>query len=249
MALNITTDYLTKNKWSRPSTKLGKVKGIVIHYTASPMGQAASVRNFFERRKNGKNGFGSAHFIVGLKGEIIQCLPYEEMAYHVGSEDPYTKDALARLSTYPNNCTIGIEMCHEDATGKPNLETLHATIELAAFLLKKYGLTEKDLWTHKEVVGWKICHKYYVEHPDEWANFKNYVKQEIEGTINNNTQGGKVKVADITNAQKQIGVNAVNALNKAGLIDSPDYWINRIGDPVQNWLFFEMIRRINDKIK
>lgn len=247
--MNIVQSLLTKNKWSRPGTKIGKVKGIVIHYTASPMGKAASVRNFFENRKSGTGGFGSAHFIVGLQGEIIQCLPYEELAYHVGSTEQYTKDALSRLSTYPNNCTIGIEMCHPDASGKPTLETLHATIELAAFLLKKYGLTYKDLWTHKEVVGWKICHKYYVENPSEWINFKNYVNEEMNPVVKAPiTNEGGVSVS-ITKSQETIGTTAIKSLVTEGLIDSPDYWLPRLGESTQNWLFFEMMRRLNARIE
>lgn len=248
--MNITQMILTPNKWSRPQKKINKIKGIVIHWVANPGSSAVANRNFFDNRKFGKTNYGSAHFIVGLKGEIIQCLPYEEMAYHVGSTEPYTKDALSRLSTYPNDCTIGIEMCHPDASGKPTLETLHATIELAAFLLKKYNLTYKDLWTHKEVVGWKICHKYYVENPTEWSNFKNYVNQEmnpvkVPAPIIN--EGGN-KVT-ITKSQSDIGTAAVKALVTQGLIDSPDYWLARLGEDTQNWLFFEMMRRLNARIE
>lgn len=247
--MNIVQNLLTPNKWSRPQTKIGKVKGIVIHWVANPGSSAVANRNFFENRKLGKTNFGSAHFIVGLKGEIIQCLPYDEMAYHVGSTEPYTKDALSRLSTYPNNCTIGIEMCHPDASGKPTLETLHATIELAAFLLKKYGLTYKDLWTHKEVVGWKICHKYYVDNPAEWANFKKYVNDEMNPVVKapiTNEGGAKVT---ITKSQTDIGTAAVKTLVAQGLIDSPDYWLPRLGEDTQNWLFFEMMRRLNARIE
>lgn len=65
------------------------------------------------------------------------------MAYHVGA-NTYKEQAVSRLSTYPNNCTIGIEMCHvktgfEDAT-------VNSTVELATSLLNENGLTENDLY-------------------------------------------------------------------------------------------------------
>jgi hypothetical protein len=38
------------------------------------------------------------------------------MAYHVGAKN-YTPEALGRLGHYPNNCTVGIELCHPKADG------------------------------------------------------------------------------------------------------------------------------------
>ncbi|WP_241254554.1 N-acetylmuramoyl-L-alanine amidase [Brevibacillus sp. SYP-B805] len=163
------------------------VKGIVIHWVANPKSTAKNNRDFFERRKLGKSGYGSAHYIVCLDGTVVQCLPEAEMAYHVGSSLPYkpgttqiyTPEAWARLNTnrsgqkpYPNNCTIGIECTHIDWDGRMTKETWRATVKLAAQLLKRYGLTANDLWLHKEVVGWKDCHRWFVNNPAEWARFK-----------------------------------------------------------------------------
>ena len=41
---------LTPNKNSRPQTKLKKVNGIVVHYTANPGTDAMANRNYFESR-------------------------------------------------------------------------------------------------------------------------------------------------------------------------------------------------------
>lgn len=43
------------------------------------------------------------------------------MAYHVGS-NVYSQSALRNLSSYSNNCTIGIEMGQNDMTGKPQAQ-------------------------------------------------------------------------------------------------------------------------------
>ncbi len=88
--------FLTPNKYSRPQKKLGEIKAIVIHWVANPNSKAISNRNFFESRKNGKKGYGSAHFIIGLQGEIIQCLPEGEQAYHVGAKH-YTQNTIHLL--------------------------------------------------------------------------------------------------------------------------------------------------------
>lgn len=185
--MKIEQKLLTPNKYSRPRTKLNAVKGIVIHWVANPNTSALSNRNFFENRKAGKTNYGSAHYIVGLKGEIIQCLPDNEVGYHVGS-NVYTSHALKRLGSYPNATTIGIEMTHIDWNGRFSKETYDATLELAVSLLKKYKLTENDLWLHKTVVGWKDCAKWFVDNPAEWTKFKNLAGQKLRGTANLNPE-------------------------------------------------------------
>jgi N-acetylmuramoyl-L-alanine amidase len=174
--MEITQALLTKNEYSRPGKKLQGVKGIVIHYVGNPKSTAMMNRNYWESLKTGiKNDSGnyiyaSAHFIVGLNGEIIQALPEGEMAYHVGAYN-YKPAALQRLSEYPNNCTIGIELCHPDWTGKFLEPTLESARKLAAELLLDYGLTTDDLWRHYDITG-KICPKYFVIYPDEWDAFR-----------------------------------------------------------------------------
>lgn len=170
---------LTPNPYSRPQYRLNDVKAVVIHWYANPGTSARANRNFFENRKSGKSGYGSAHYLVD-KVDEINAVPEDEMAYHVGST-VYTASALRNLSSYPNNCTIGIEMAHDDWTGKPSKETYARTVKLAAKLLKKYGLTEKNLWTHHQVVGWKDCHRWFTNHGDEWVKFVGDVAEVLHG--------------------------------------------------------------------
>lgn len=92
------------------------------------------------------------------------------MAYHVGSTT-YTASALKGLSTYPNNCTIGIECNHIDMSGKMTSETYQSLLKFCVQLLKRYNLTENDLWLHKEVVGWKDCHRWL---PSHLTSFRTY---------------------------------------------------------------------------
>jgi len=85
--LNIISDYLTVNEFSRPGKRLREVRGLVLHWVANPGSTAKANRDFFEGRKHGKNGYGSAHYIVDMDGSIIQCIPENEMAYHCGSKE------------------------------------------------------------------------------------------------------------------------------------------------------------------
>ena len=44
-------------------------------------------RNYFENLRTTQERMASAHFIIGLEGEIIQCVPLNEIAYAVKGEN------------------------------------------------------------------------------------------------------------------------------------------------------------------
>jgi N-acetylmuramoyl-L-alanine amidase len=70
--MNIHKKILTINKFSRPGTPLRAVKGIVIHWVANPGITAEQNRNYFESLKTSREDrYASAHFIIGLGGEVI----------------------------------------------------------------------------------------------------------------------------------------------------------------------------------
>lgn len=188
----MTEQLLTKNPYSRPTTKRANTKALVIHWTANPMQGAQGVRDYFEGRKDGNDGYGSAHYVIGLNGAVIRMIPEDETAYHVGSSkiDPasgkiYTDLARQKFGVYatdfehksPNQCTIGIELCVTDMAGNMNKETIQSALELSAQICKDYSLDPMtDILLHKEIVGWKDCHKFYVNNPKEWDKFKRTVK-------------------------------------------------------------------------
>lgn len=176
-------NLLTFNQYSRPGKEvlIGNKhvvkqpnKALVIHWVANRNSTALANRNFFENRKYGKTSYGSAHEIIDLDGNIIKCIPDDELAYHVGSPEPYTDDALKYLGDYPNDCTYGIECTHIDWYGRMAPETYDSLVQRCADLMKKFNLLkmERPLWLHQEVVGWKPCHKWFYENPEEWIKFK-----------------------------------------------------------------------------
>jgi N-acetylmuramoyl-L-alanine amidase len=175
--MKITQNLLTKNQFSRPGTLLKSVRGIVLHWVANPGSTALGNRNYFENLKDQpykteqeqkKARFASAHFIIGLRGEVIQCLPENEIAYHVGAKE-YKPDAVKNLGTYPNNSTVGIELCHEDWTGIFNPETIASAIALVVDLLERHKLTANDVYRHFDITG-KDCPRYYVLNEGAWDN-------------------------------------------------------------------------------
>lgn len=169
--------FLTPNKYSRPQIPLKEVNAIVIHYTANAGSSAEGNRNYFENLKNKKKNFASSHYVVGLEGEIIQCIPLDEISY---------------ASNNRNSDTISIECCHEDASGKFNEKTYQSVIELVAWLCGKYNLQKEDIIRHYDVTG-KQCPKYYVKHKKAWNTLKDDVFKYIEKTKENEKEKKKKK--------------------------------------------------------
>ncbi|MGN0369461.1 MAG: N-acetylmuramoyl-L-alanine amidase family protein [Butyrivibrio sp.] len=162
----ITADYLTVNPYSRPGDELSQVNAIVVHYVGNPGTTAAQNRNYFENLKDTHERSASSHYIIGLEGEIIQCVPLSEISY---------------ASNDRNDDTIAIENCHPDATGKFNRSTYDSLVELTAALCRTYGLNpQTDVIRHYDVTG-KHCPLYYVENEDEWYAFK----MAVENMLNN----------------------------------------------------------------
>jgi N-acetylmuramoyl-L-alanine amidase len=185
--MKVTARLITPNEYSRPQKKINKVMAVVMHWTANPSADAIENRDFFDSRKTGMGGCGSAHYIVGQNGEIVQCIPENEIAYHCGSSeiDPesrkiytdYARMKFGRFAmlpkiTSPNFVTIGIEMCPVDMDGNFTDETIVSAAELCADIIERYNLTAEDITTHHAVVGWKDCPKLWVKKPELFEAFK-----------------------------------------------------------------------------
>lgn len=155
---------LPENEYSRPGTELKEVKGVVVHYTGNPGTTAMQNRNYFAGLAETKTTKASSHYIIGLSGEIIQCVPLNEIAY---------------ASNQRNADTISIECCIDNEAGKFNDKTYDALVHLTAWLVGKYELTVSDIIRHYDVTG-KICPKYFVEHESAWDDFKLDVEKYID---------------------------------------------------------------------
>lgn len=167
--------WLTPNLYSRGQELMQRVLGVTLHWVEHPMTSAAFNWRFFESRKAGGDGMGSAHFIVD-PAETIQCMPLDEIAYHAGPMAQTTAEARLRFGDYPNAHLIGIEMCHPDWSGKPEPATLASVRMLCAWLCWRFDLNPmSDIVRHYDITG-KLCPKWYVEHPDDLDAFRDSVK-------------------------------------------------------------------------
>ena len=143
------------NGAGRRGEKLEAVNDIVIHYVGNPGTTAQQNHDFYDQPTTTV----SSHFLIGLDGEIIQCIPTSEIAYASNSR---------------NTDTVSIECCHPDETGKFTDATYDSLVQLTAFLCSKFNLTENDVIRHYDITG-KDCPKYFVENEAAWETFRSDV--------------------------------------------------------------------------
>ncbi|MSQ84900.1 MAG: hypothetical protein EXR77_18840 [Myxococcales bacterium] len=114
------------------SRKVGNVNIVVVHTT---QGSFAGAVSWMQNPK----AKVSAHYVISKKGEVVQMVKEEDIAWHVGSENGYT---------------IGIE--HEGFVADANWVTpqlLDASAKLSCYLVKKWKLapTKANIKGHVEL--------------------------------------------------------------------------------------------------
>ncbi len=160
----VDVELIHKHNTARSGTQLTDIKNIVIHYVGNAGSTAKNNRDYFDK----PDTTVSSHFVVGLDGEIIQCIPL------------YEKSAATNNR---NKDTISIEVCHPDESGKYTDKTYASLIKLTAWLCKELKLSENDVIRHYDVTG-KICPKYYVENEDAWHILKRDIKESLTSEKN-----------------------------------------------------------------
>ncbi len=182
----IEEDYLTINPYSRPGIKLpGGVQGIVVHYVGNPGTSAQNNRDYFEGLKDSGDTSASSNFIIGLDGEIIACVPIDEVAYASNSANDYT---------------LSIECCHPDETGQFTDATYESLVRLTAYLCDRFNLDSQDVVRHYDVSpSQKACPLYFVEHEDAWESFRQEVQtatDQLRAETADATDGGSSSRAE-----------------------------------------------------
>ncbi len=155
----VDVQLINKHSTARTGAKLSDISYIVVHYVGNPGTTAQNNRDYFNKRDTEV----SSHFVVGLDGEIIQCVPL------------YEKSAA---SNERNKDSISIEVCHPDESGEFNEKTYNSLIKLIAWLADEFSLDESQIIRHYDITG-KICPKYYVENEDKWEKLKSDVKEKL----------------------------------------------------------------------
>ena len=145
---------------SRRGVYLEGVRDIVIHYVGNPGSTAQQNRDYYANPSSDV----SSHFVIGLKGEIIQCIPMYEKS---------------SASNHRNKDTISIEVCHPDESGKFTDASYQSLVKLTAWLCEVCDLDSGDIIRHYDITR-KQCPLYFVTHENEWRRFKENVASNLK---------------------------------------------------------------------
>jgi len=187
-------DYINKNKYTRPGTKLNSVKGIIIHWTANPGASAANHQKYFGNGAGGR--YASAHIFVDAK-EALCIVPLDEVTYQANDVQKYVngkayRGASAKFGQNANLTAIGVEMCVEK-NGTISSVVEEKTVQVVADLCKKFGLKETDIYRHYDVTG-KSCPTPFISDSSRFTNFKAKVKKVLNGgTVTTQTSNKETK--------------------------------------------------------
>ena len=188
--------YMTENDCYKQGRKLTP-KGIMVHSTASPGVMAAK----WYDRWNKAGVEKCVHAFVDNR-ETVQYLPWEMRGWHAGGA--------------ANNTHIGFEICEDKGWSEAYfLAAWDNAVVLAAHLCGIYGLTERQILSHREGHAQGIASNH--GDPDHWWGkfgktmdaFRVAVAQKLEGaqpaeplyTRQVNTPGDTLNVRGAANAK------------------------------------------------
>ena len=201
----ITTELLRVGHRVRPGGHYTKTS-ITIHSTGNTTSTVENERAWLDNRENDRTA--SWHFVVG-KNKVIQAIPEDEEAWHCGKAEG-------------NKHSISIEIIESgDRTA-----VLNTAAEFVADMLKKYGLTVKDLKRHYDWTG-KDCPRILIN--------KGYIKNGLNwnwfvATVDAYMKGGE---KEITPSKEKISIDGKIVEAECVNINGYTYWkIRDIAGPM-----------------
>ena len=207
-----------------------KIIAICNHITA---GQFPGCQNWLCNPK----AKASSNYLITRTGKIIQLVKDEDTAWANGGVNKPSWTLYD--GTNPNRYTISIE--HEgygSNGGDGNLteQQYKATLWLHRQLINKWNIPidRNHIIGHFEIdkINRPNC-------PGKAFPWDRLMKDLTSGVIDDMLEKW----------QEDMGKNAVKNLAKMGLLNSPEYWEKKLGEKTENWIFFEMIKKLAEKMK
>lgn len=157
--LGIVEDY--RDEFVHGEKGLEHQRYIVLHDTES-LGSASSIVEFWDNNNRGI----AAHFVIAQDGSVVQCVPLDKIAHHVGFGDTGHNEFFGttdesrddKIGTTPigswardygmNSYSVGIELVHVGGQGGYPEAQLEALDRLIALIDAHYGF-ESEIIDHK----------------------------------------------------------------------------------------------------
>ncbi len=147
----VTPDLVPQVGTARSGLRLADFSGVVVHYVGNAGTSAQGNRNYFATAGTPV----VSHFVIGLEGEILQCLPLWERSV---------------ASNERNRDTVSIEVCHPDESGQFTEATYRSLVRLTGWLCRTGELSSEQVIRHYDVTG-KECPRYFVRNEAAWHQF------------------------------------------------------------------------------
>ncbi len=157
----VTADLIPQVGTARSGLRLADLSGVVVHYVGNAGTSAQGNRNYFATAGTPV----VSHFVIGLEGEILQCLPLWERSV---------------ASNERNRDTISIEVCHPDESGQFTEATYRSLVRLTGWLCRTGNLSSEQVIRHYDITG-KECPRYFVRNEAAWHQFLRDVETAIHG--------------------------------------------------------------------
>jgi N-acetylmuramoyl-L-alanine amidase len=121
------------------------IDAIVIHDTETPgVTEARIIANHFGNPRSQV----SAHYIIGKRGEVLQCVPDERRAWHAGPSKYQGREKV-------NDFSIGIELVNAQTGKDPFTEAQYqALIKLTADLVSRHGIPLERITGHRHITNY-----------------------------------------------------------------------------------------------
>lgn len=134
--MNIKKYYLTKSLNTRRMEKMNSIDKILVTSSKYNGFPALKNRNIIEMGKYKNEEEFSCHYIVGLKGEIINIIPEDEISFSTRGVN--------------DDNTISIMLC-VNKNGEYTKEELISFKKILNKLVKKYKIKEENILLEKDV--------------------------------------------------------------------------------------------------
>lgn len=136
-------DMASQHQDDRPTGTM--IDAIIVHDTETPgIRNAATIVNWFRHPRSGV----SAHYVIGKRGELVQCVPDERRAWHAG---PSRLDGREKV----NDFSIGIELVNGQTGRDPFTDAQHRTLALlTADLITRFAIPRTRIVGHRHVTNY-----------------------------------------------------------------------------------------------
>ncbi|MGN1317612.1 MAG: N-acetylmuramoyl-L-alanine amidase family protein, partial [Lachnospirales bacterium] len=183
MELNLKFDtYIAKAANYGSKRNLGRIKYIVVHFTANNGDTAIGNGKYFARNVTGT----SAHYFID-ENMVLQSVYDNYVAYHCGGVKyyhPYCR----------NSNSIGVELCSVKKDGEYYFkkEVEENAISFIAYLMDKYNIEIENVLRHYDITH-KNCPAPFIDNK-KWNNFKEKILYKLSGEDDEMVETGNIKI-------------------------------------------------------